>query len=74
MIEGSYCGIFTIENSHSENVAFIVRNVLGQISFKWNLNAISNSTFDMSHVESGIYTIEFDGQAKKHNQKLVIEK
>ena len=67
-------GIFTIENSHSENVAFIVRNVLGQISFKGNLNAISNSTFDMSHLESGIYTIEFDGQAKKHNQKLVIEK
>ena len=27
-------GIFTVENSHTENVAFIVRNVLGQISFK----------------------------------------
>ena len=67
-------GIFTVENSHSESVAFIVRNVLGQISFKGNLNAISNSTFDLSHLESGIYTIEFDGQAKKHNQKLVIEK
>ena len=29
---------------------------------------------DLSHLESGIYTIEFDGQAKNHNQKLVIEK
>ena len=57
-------GIFTVENSHSESVVFIVRNVLGQISFKGNLNAISNSTFDLSHLESGIYTIEFDGKQK----------
>ena len=67
-------GIFTIENLNNENIKFSIRNILGQISYLGKLSSISNSTIDLSHLESGIYTIEFDGKSRQHNQKLVIEK
>ena len=66
-------GIFTIENLNNENVIYSVRNILGQITYSESLNSISKSTVDLSHLGSGVYTIEFDGKAKKYNQKLVIE-
>ena len=66
-------GIFTIENSNNENINFSIRNVIGQKAYQGSLNAITNSVIDLSHLESGIYTIEFDGQVKQHNQKLIIE-
>ena len=66
-------GIFTIENSNNENINFSIRNVIGQKAYQGSINAISNSVIDLSHLESGIYTIEFDGQVKQHNQKLIIQ-
>ena len=67
-------GLFTIENLNNENVTYSVRNILGQIAYNGDLTAISKSTVDLSHLDSGVYTIEFDGKVKQHNQKLVIEK
>ena len=33
----------------------------------------SNSKIDLSHLNSGIYTIEFDGENQLSNQRLVIQ-
>ena len=67
-------GIFTIENLNNDKINFNVINILGQISYSGKLSSMSNSTIDLSHLESGIYTIEFDGKPRQQNQKLVIEK
>jgi hypothetical protein len=66
-------GIFTIENNNQEDINFSIRNVLGQITFRGKINSTSNSKVDLSHLNSGIYTIEYDVEYQLSNQKLVIE-
>ena len=66
-------GIFTIENNNEKDINFSIRNVLGQITFRGKINSTSNSKVDLSHLNSGIYTIEYDVENQLSNQKLVIE-
>ena len=66
-------GIFTIENNYQEDVNFSIRNVLGQITFRGKINSTSNSKVDLSHLNSAVYTIEFDGENQLSNQKLIIQ-
>jgi hypothetical protein len=56
-----------------KTVNYLIRNVLGQITFRGKINAGSNSKVDLSHLNSAVYTIEFDGENQLSNQKLVIQ-
>ena len=66
-------GIFTIKNNNQEDINYLIRNVLGQITFRGKINAGSNSKVDLSHLNSAVYTIEFDGENQLSNQKLIIQ-
>jgi endo-alpha-1,4-polygalactosaminidase (GH114 family) len=66
-------GIFTIENNNQKDINYSIRNVLGQITFRGKINTASNSTVDLSHLNSAIYTIEYDGDNQLFNQKLIIK-
>ena len=66
-------GIFTIENNNQEDINYLIRNVLGQITLRGKINAGSNSKVDLSHLNSAVYTIEFDGENQLSNQKLIIQ-
>ena len=66
-------GIFTVENNNQKDINYSIRNVLGQINFRGEINTASNSKVDLSHLNSGIYTIEFDSEYQLFNQKLIIK-
>ena len=61
------------ENNNQEDINYSIRNVLGQITYKGKINAGSNSKVDLSHLNSGVYTIEFDSENQLSNQKLIIQ-
>ena len=66
-------GLITIDNQNNDNYDFVVRNILGQIAYTGISNNMSKSSIDLSGLDSGVYTIEFDSKKSSYTKKLIIE-
>ena len=66
-------GLITIDNQNNDSYDFVVRNILGQITYAGVSKNMSKNNIDLSDLESGVYTIEFDSKESSYTKKLIIE-
>ena len=71
-------GVFSlkIKSKKQENLNLNVKNILGQIVYSENLNKVNQLTkqMNLTHLNSGIYTISLESEkGQNHSQKIIIK-
>ena len=66
-------GIFTIDNQNNETYSVSVTDIIGKVVYNSIITNLTNKSIDLSKVESGVYSIEFENDGNSFVQKIIIE-
>ena len=66
-------GIFTIDNQNNETYSVSVTDIIGKVVYNSIITNLTNKSIDLSKVESGFYSIEFENDGNSFVQKIIIE-
>jgi hypothetical protein len=66
-------GVFTIDNQNNEPYDVIVTDIVGKVVYNSVITNLTNKSIDLSKVEAGVYSIEFENDGNSFVQKIIIE-
>ena len=66
-------GLFTVDNQNSDAYEIVIKNIVGQTVYTGRINQFSNKSINISSLEAGVYTVEFDNNNNSYIKKIIVE-
>jgi len=66
-------GLFTVDNQNSDAYEIVIKNIVGQTVYSGRINQFSNKSINISSLEAGVYTVEFDNNNNSYIKKIIVE-